>query len=281
MRFVYIHILWFGCWIGFGVEDYPYGLLTMIVSLEAIFLSTFVMISQNRADAKRQVIADQQWQTVKEEDRQNEELLELSHQILELTKAIHAVTTPRPAEVAPALARGAADPVRGRAGNRRGDLPPVLDRDVRFGAAVYGSFLAASVVGVAYESGAGARTMTAALVGSMLVFWAAHVWSEVVGERIELGEAFRPRDALLIARREWPLVEAAALPSILLALAWAGAWSRETGAKLALAAALVQVVAWGFAAGRRAGGSPLAATVLAAGEGMLAVLLLGAERFVP
>src|SRR5690242_8369184 len=43
MTFVYIHILWFGCWIGFGVESYPYGLLTMIVSLEAIFLSTFVM----------------------------------------------------------------------------------------------------------------------------------------------------------------------------------------------------------------------------------------------
>jgi len=103
MPFVYIHILWFGCWIGFGVENYPYGLLTMIVSLEAIFLSTFVMISQNRADAKRQAIADQQWQTVEEEDRQNEELLELSHQILDLTKAIHAVTTPRPAEVEPAL----------------------------------------------------------------------------------------------------------------------------------------------------------------------------------
>ena len=83
MPFVYIHIAWFGCWIGFGVEKYPYGLLTMIVSLEAIFLSTFVMISQNRADAKRQAIADQQWQTVKEEDRQNEELLELSRQILD------------------------------------------------------------------------------------------------------------------------------------------------------------------------------------------------------
>jgi hypothetical protein len=61
MLFVYIHIIWFGCWIGFGVEKYPFGLLTMIVSLEAIFLSTFVMISQNRADARRQVIADQQW----------------------------------------------------------------------------------------------------------------------------------------------------------------------------------------------------------------------------
>ena len=90
MSFVYIHLAWFGCWIGFGVEKYPYGLLTMIVSLEAIFLSTFVLISQNRADAKRQVIADQQWLTVKDEDRQNEELLELSRQILDLTTAIHA-----------------------------------------------------------------------------------------------------------------------------------------------------------------------------------------------
>src|SRR6476646_4304938 len=89
MAFVYIHILWFGSWIGFGVEKYPYGLLTMIVSLEAIFLSTFVMISQNRADAKRQVIADQQWQTVQEEDRQNVQLLKLSKQILDLTEAVH------------------------------------------------------------------------------------------------------------------------------------------------------------------------------------------------
>jgi len=95
MRFVYLHILWFGLWIGSGLERYPYGLLTMIVSLEAIFLSTFVMISQNRADAKRQVVADQQWQTVKEEDKQNEELLNLSNQILDLTKAIHSYANSR------------------------------------------------------------------------------------------------------------------------------------------------------------------------------------------
>ncbi len=95
MAFVYIHVVWFGCWIGFGVEKYPYGLLTMIVSLEAIFLSTFVMISQNRADAKRQVVANQQWQTVQEEDRQNQQLLHLSHQILDLTKAVHAYAAAR------------------------------------------------------------------------------------------------------------------------------------------------------------------------------------------
>jgi uncharacterized membrane protein len=91
MWFVYIHVVWFGLWIGLGAEKYPYGLLTMIVSLEAIFLSTFVMISQNRADAKRQVVANLQWRTVQEEDRQNVELLKLSNQILELTQEIRTL----------------------------------------------------------------------------------------------------------------------------------------------------------------------------------------------
>jgi uncharacterized membrane protein len=103
MRFVYLHVIWFTCWIAFGVEPYPYGLLTMIVSLEAIFLSTFVMISQNRADEKREILANQQWTTVQDEDhqnnellrlsnemdRQNQELLALSNEILQVTKALH------------------------------------------------------------------------------------------------------------------------------------------------------------------------------------------------
>jgi uncharacterized membrane protein len=92
MLFVYIHVVWFALWIGLGVEPYPYGLLTMIVSLEAIFLSTFVMISQNRADSKREVLANQQWQTVQDEDMQNRELLRLSNEILDLTKAVHEAT---------------------------------------------------------------------------------------------------------------------------------------------------------------------------------------------
>jgi uncharacterized membrane protein len=94
MLFVYLHVIWFGCWIGFGVEDYPYGLLTMIVSLEAIFLSTFVMISQNRADGRRQVIADEQWRMVQEEDKQNVELLDISRQILTLTKEVRSLADP-------------------------------------------------------------------------------------------------------------------------------------------------------------------------------------------
>jgi len=57
IHFVYIHSIWFALWIlvNLGLlgaslifDKYPFGLLTLIVSLEAIFLSTFVMISQNR-----------------------------------------------------------------------------------------------------------------------------------------------------------------------------------------------------------------------------------------
>jgi uncharacterized membrane protein len=66
MVFVYAHIFWFALWIAlntgrFGVQPFdpfPYGLLTMIVSLEAIFLSTFVLISQNRFSEKAEQRAD-------------------------------------------------------------------------------------------------------------------------------------------------------------------------------------------------------------------------------
>jgi uncharacterized membrane protein len=104
MAFVYVHILWFALWVSIPLEKYPFGLLTMIVSLEAIFLSTFVMISQNRADARRQVFADQQYIMIQEEKQQNEELIVQGKRIEELNKSILTLTQ----EVRGALNREAA-----------------------------------------------------------------------------------------------------------------------------------------------------------------------------
>ena len=103
MAFVYVHIVWFAIWVSLPVEKDPFGLLTMIVSLEAIFLSTFVMISQNRADAKRQVLADHQWEIVQTEEKQNEELITISKQILELTQSIHELTSNTPGAPPPSV----------------------------------------------------------------------------------------------------------------------------------------------------------------------------------
>jgi uncharacterized membrane protein len=64
MKFVYVHTFWFALWVAlnlgaFGAavtfDEFPFGLLTMIVSLEAIFLATFVMISQNRQAARADI----------------------------------------------------------------------------------------------------------------------------------------------------------------------------------------------------------------------------------
>ena len=99
MVFVYVHIIWFGLWIGLRVEKFPFGLLTMMVSLEAIFLSTFLLISQNRADERRQLLADAEWKLVQKQQRENElevkqnkQLLGLSQQILDLTREIHRLS---------------------------------------------------------------------------------------------------------------------------------------------------------------------------------------------
>ena len=72
LKFVYIHSVWFGIWIAVNVgalgaslkfDKFPFGLLTMIVSLEAIFLSTFVMVSQNRQAARADVRSQLDFET--------------------------------------------------------------------------------------------------------------------------------------------------------------------------------------------------------------------------
>src|SRR6266567_7530532 len=72
LNFVYIHSVWFGLRILLNVgllgaalefDKFPFGLLTMIVSLEAIFLSTFVMVSQNRQAARADVRSELDFET--------------------------------------------------------------------------------------------------------------------------------------------------------------------------------------------------------------------------
>ncbi|SDO30883.1 Protein of unknown function [Nakamurella panacisegetis] len=82
MNFVYLHIVVFGVWM-LLVEKSPWPTLTLVVSLEAIFLSTFVMIGQNRAAAFQQHKADHDFV---------EQELELKTNT-DLTREIHVLTT--------------------------------------------------------------------------------------------------------------------------------------------------------------------------------------------
>ena len=85
MRFVYIHAVIFAVWCStglFGVDKFPFNFLTMAVSLEAIFLSTFVMIGQNRQAEFQSAKADHDFASEEQELRVN----------TDLTREIHTLT---------------------------------------------------------------------------------------------------------------------------------------------------------------------------------------------
>jgi uncharacterized membrane protein len=72
LRFIYIHAAWFAVWIAINVgaigtgrefDKFPFGLLTMIVSLEAIFLATFVMVTQNRQGRRADIRSELDFET--------------------------------------------------------------------------------------------------------------------------------------------------------------------------------------------------------------------------
>jgi uncharacterized membrane protein len=82
MPFVYLHMALFAVWM-LLFESKPWPMLTLIVSLEAIFLSTFVMIGQNRQSDFQQAKADHDFNEQEPELKTN----------TELTREIHVLTT--------------------------------------------------------------------------------------------------------------------------------------------------------------------------------------------
>jgi hypothetical protein len=153
----------------------------------------------------------------------------------------------------------------------------VKHRESLYGAAVYGSVLAAALLGAMRHTHADARAATISLLGSMLVFWLAHAWSEVIGERVADGRLFERERVGEIARAEWPLVEAAIVPAVPLLLAWAGAWSRDLGVDLALGISVLQLVGWGAAAGHRSQTSWPVALLIGAVDGALGIGIVALE----
>jgi uncharacterized membrane protein len=86
MMFVYVHIVIFAVWMIF-FERFPWPSLTLVVSLEAIFLSTFVMIGQNRQASFAQAKADHDFVSQEKELLTNTELTKEIHR---LTSELHA-----------------------------------------------------------------------------------------------------------------------------------------------------------------------------------------------
>jgi uncharacterized membrane protein len=87
--FLITHLIWWGCWIGFKIEPFPYGLLTLVVSLEAIFLSSLLLSSGNREVEIEKKIARKTLNNTKESNWMTEEILEVVRDLQEDIRYLH------------------------------------------------------------------------------------------------------------------------------------------------------------------------------------------------
>ncbi|MCW2950961.1 MAG: hypothetical protein JWQ48_131 [Conexibacter sp.] len=133
---------------------------------------------------------------------------------------------------------------------------PPLDRTAgHYTAAVYGSILVTALIAALQHQHATAGALVGGVAATVGVFWLAHVWAGMVGERIVAGRRFDWRRAGRIAYEEWPMVESAGPPLLALVLAWVGVYDLDTGTTLALVIGVAHLVGWGVVIGRRTYGS--------------------------
>ncbi|MFD9123601.1 hypothetical protein [Kitasatospora sp. NPDC059571] len=155
--------------------------------------------------------------------------------------------------------------------NRRG--PARTD----YAGAVYGSLLAASVVATAGAAGSFPRVqLVVLLLVTGAVFWAAHVYAQLAGERL-VGQRLSWREIRRVARHERSIVEAAVLPAAAVAISPLLGLDLAGTAWLGLTVAVVQQVGWATLGAVRAGATPRLAAVEGLGNLVLGLILIAAK----
>jgi hypothetical protein len=166
------------------------------------------------------------------------------------------------------------DHYRDLAGGTRIEPPPKA-RGKRRAAGIYGAIVTAAIF-----ASAGARLTTQALVVSvvvtLLVYWVAEEYAELLGEQVEGGRLPRWPHIREALGATWPMVSASFLPLLALVIARLAGASAVAAANVGLGVATVLLAAHGWSAGRAShlrGPQLLAATAMAAGLGLVMVAL--------
>jgi hypothetical protein len=152
---------------------------------------------------------------------------------------------------------------------------PRADRGRRRAAGIYGTVVTAAIIDATGDH-VGTAQLVVAVVVTLMVYWAAEEYAEMLGEHTEGGHlpAWPQVRASLAAT--WPMVAASYIPLLALVLARLAGVPGPAAANVGLVAALVLLVYHGWSAGRAAslrGKSLLAATLIAVGLGLVMILL--------
>ena len=142
--------------------------------------------------------------------------------------------------------------------------------------AVYGTVLAGSLIAVQGESDVSVLRLVVVVLLTQSVYWLAHSYAELVGDRITTGARPRLVDVRRLLGEQWPLVSASFVPLAVVGLAWASGSSRNNAVLAGLWASVLVLALWAYLAGRRAGlrtGELLLYVLLSAAFGLAVVLL--------
>jgi hypothetical protein len=145
--------------------------------------------------------------------------------------------------------------------------------------AIYGQILATSLVATLSEDESATAGDIFFWVGvTMLVFWAAHVYSQWLARQVTTGAGLS--ELVSIGREQWPIAQAAAPALALLALGWAGVYSRDTAVDLAIAAGIISLTTWGFVIARRANANVLETLATVAISAAFGLFMVGLKILV-
>lgn len=146
---------------------------------------------------------------------------------------------------------------------------------------IYGQILAASLVVVLSEDKSlSSQQLLVWLVVTLLVFWLAHAYSDVIAARVERERRPLATQVRRSLRLEWPVAQAGILPGLALAAGWTAALSTKSAVDLAIGVAVLQLALWGLALARRSHLGPLRTIAVIAMNAGFGLALIGLKVFV-
>jgi hypothetical protein len=143
-----------------------------------------------------------------------------------------------------------------------------------YAGAIYGSIIATALIGALREADVSSKQLTLDVTATMLIFWIAHTWAAIAGERIHLGHGLLWHRVKALGREEWPIVEASFLPIVALVLGWIGVLEEDTAARIAIGIGIGQLVVWGYVLGRRVYNTWQGGILAALGDGAIGVAIV-------
>jgi hypothetical protein len=155
-------------------------------------------------------------------------------------------------------------------------------RSPNLAGAIYGTIVATAVVaGIDKSTSLSAVRAFWLLLASGVFFWAAHVYANLVAERIRGHHRMRRQDIGRVMSREWPLLQSSLPLAVPLALGWSGVIDRETALVTATVVGVAMLAAWGVNFARREGYTLAGIVGCAAVNATVGLLIIGLKVAVP